>query len=70
MVNQSRHCLLVQQSLGHRRAKGYAGKLNKQDKARFAWSVISSIKAAVKAKRLIKRADGRLVASAALQAGR
>jgi len=51
-------------------AKGYAGNLNKQDKARFAWSVISSIKAAVKAKRLIKRADSRLVASAALQAGR
>jgi len=42
-------------------AKGYAGKLSKKDKMRFNWAVLSALKAAVKTKRLVKHADGKVV---------
>jgi hypothetical protein len=42
-------------------AKGYAGKLSKKEKMRFNWAVLSALKAAVKTKRLVKHADGKVV---------
>ena len=44
-------------------AKGYAGKLNKSDTNRFTWAVLSAIKTAVEAKRLVKHKDGKVVAA-------
>ena len=39
-------------------AKGYIGKLSKSEMERFTWAATSALKAAIKAKKLLKLADG------------
>lgn len=46
-------------------AKGYAGKLSKKEMDRFIWSATAALKAAVDAKKLIKRGDGVISATSA-----
>lgn len=44
-------------------AKGYAGKLAKPDMNRFTWAATSAVKAAIAAKKLLRRNDGALRAA-------
>ena len=46
-------------------AKGYVGKLSKTEMEKFTWAATSALKAAIKAKKLLKLADGAVKAATA-----